>query len=81
MRGSLAISTIEVAFSKVRCNFLKRALFPLLSFCQPENLAFGIQQSALSADKFLFANFDQPVHELHSCRVKPIYARTLAELE
>jgi hypothetical protein len=65
MRGSLAINAIAVAFAKVRCNFLKRALFPLFCFRQPKNLAFGIQYSALPAHKFLFANFDQPVHELH----------------
>jgi hypothetical protein len=78
---SLEISSIEVAFSKVKCNLLKRSLFPFLCLCQPENLTLGIQQSARSAHKFLFANFDEPVHELHSRGVKPIYPRTLAESE
>src|SRR6476660_8220445 len=41
---SLEISSIEVAFSKVKCNLLKRSLFPFLGLCQPENLTLGIQQ-------------------------------------
>jgi hypothetical protein len=78
LRGSLPITFSEVAFSKVECDLVERALFPLFCFCQPKNFAFGIQQGALAADKFLLANFDQPVHELHSCDVKPIYLATLA---
>jgi len=43
MRGNLTISAIAVAFLKMKCNLLKRALFPLFCFCQPKTLAFGIQ--------------------------------------
>jgi hypothetical protein len=77
--GRLGISYIEIAFSKVKRNLIERALFPLFGFRQPENLTLGIQQSTLSAHKFLIANFDEPVHELHSCRVKPINRRIIAE--
>src|SRR5260370_20449562 len=75
----LVRGAIAVAFLEVKRNLLQRALFPLFRFCQPKALAFGIQQSPPPADKFLFANFDQPVHELHSWGVNPIYQRTLAE--
>jgi hypothetical protein len=72
-------SFIEVAFSKLKRNLIKRALFPLFGFRQPENLTLGIQQSTLSAHKLLIANFDELVHELHSCRVKPIDDGIIAE--
>src|SRR5258708_33319896 len=65
LRGSLTISAIAIAFLEVKCNLLKRALFPLLCLCQPKILALGIQQRPAPAEKFLSANFDQPVHELH----------------
>jgi hypothetical protein len=73
------LSSIAVAFSKVKRDLVKRALFPLFCLCQPERLTFGIQQSALSAYKFLTANFDELVHELHSRGVKPISLAHLAE--
>jgi hypothetical protein len=70
--GCLGIGAAEVAFSEVERDLIERALFPLFCLCQPENSAFGIQQGALSANKFLAANFDELIHELHSCGVKPI---------
>jgi hypothetical protein len=78
-RGVLGIADIEVAFSKMERNLIKRALFPLFRLRQPENLTLGIQQSTLAAYKFLIANFDELVHELHSCRVKPINPSIIAE--
>jgi hypothetical protein len=75
----MGIADIEVAFSEVERNLIKRALFPLFRLRQPENLTLGIQQSALAAHKFLIANFDELVHELHSCRVKPINPCIIAE--
>jgi hypothetical protein len=78
-RGFLGIACIEAAFSKVERNLVKRALFPLFRLRQPENLTLGIQQGTLPAHKFLIANFDELVHELHSCRVKPINPATIAE--
>jgi hypothetical protein len=59
-------------------DLIERPLFPLFGLGKPKNLTLGIQQRALSADKFLAANFDELVHELHSA-VKPIYTITLAE--
>jgi hypothetical protein len=63
----------------VKRDLIKRALFPFFRFCQPEDFSFGILHSALSANEFLAANFDQLFHELHSCGVKPICPRSLAE--
>jgi hypothetical protein len=77
--GCLGLGAIEVAFSEVKRNLVQRALFPLLGFCQPENSSFGIQQSTLATHRLLATNFDEPVHELHSCGVKPVYTHTLAE--
>ena len=73
------MSYIEIAFPKVERNLIQRALFPLFRLRQPENLAFGIQQGTLPAHKFLITNFDELVHELHSCRVKPINPCIIAE--
>jgi hypothetical protein len=78
--GCLEISAIGVALFEVKRDLVKRALFPLFRFGQPENSALGIQQRPLSAYKFLVANFDELVHELHSCGVKPIYTRVISEL-
>jgi hypothetical protein len=64
--GCLEISAIGFALSEVKRDLVKRALFPLFRFGQPENSALGIQQRPLSAYKFLVANFDELVHELHS---------------
>jgi hypothetical protein len=72
LMGCLGIGTIKVAFSEVERNLIESPLFPLFCLCQPENPAFGIPQGALSAHKFLAANFDKLIHELHSCGVKPI---------
>jgi hypothetical protein len=77
-RGFPGNSNVDVAFSKVERNLVKRALFPLFRFRQPENLTLGIQQSTLSAHKFLIANFNKLIHELHSCRVKPINSTVIA---
>jgi hypothetical protein len=70
----VGIGAIEVAFPEVERDLIERALFPLFGLCKPENSTFGIQQGALSAHKFLAANFDEFIHELHSCGVKPINA-------
>jgi hypothetical protein len=78
--GCLEINAIGVALSEVKRDLVKRALFPLFRFGKPENSALGIQQRPLSAYKFLVPNFDELVHELHSCGVKPIYARVISEL-
>jgi hypothetical protein len=78
-RGFPGIAYIEVAFSKMERNLIKRALFPLFRLRQPENLTLGVQQSTLPAHKFLIANFDELVHELHSCRVKPINPSIITE--
>src|SRR3984957_7010788 len=75
----LRLSYIEIAFPKVERNLIQRALFPLFRLRQPENLAFGIQQGTLPAHEFLIANFDELVHELHSCRVKPNSRGIIAE--
>jgi hypothetical protein len=77
--GFLGIANIEVAFSKMERDLVKRALLPLFRLRQPENLTLGIQQRTLPAHKFLIAKFNELVHELHSCRVKPINAPTIAE--
>jgi hypothetical protein len=77
--GGLRSGHIEVAFSKVERNFIERALLPLFRLRQPKNLTFGIQQGTLAAHKFLIANFDELVHELHSCRVKPINPDIITE--
>jgi hypothetical protein len=68
----LGVGIAEVAFSEVERDLIERALFPLFRLCKPKNFTLGIQQRALSAHKFLAANFDELIHELHSCGVKPI---------
>ncbi len=73
------IGRIEIALPEMERNFVKRALLPLLGFREPENLALGIKVRALSAKIFLAANFNELVHELHSC-VKPVNGRTIAEV-
>jgi hypothetical protein len=55
-------------------DFVKRALLPFLGLRKPENPALEIKRGALPAQGFLTANFDQPDHALHSCRVKPFSA-------
>src|SRR5271167_124344 len=75
----LRLSYIEIAFPKVERNLIERALSPLFRLRQPENLALGIQQGTLPAHKFLIANFDELVHELHSCRVKLTNPSIIAE--
>jgi hypothetical protein len=74
------IGSIEIALPEMERNFVKRALLPLFGFREPEHLALGIKARALSAKIFLAANFNQLVHELHSC-VKPTAGRTIAESE
>jgi hypothetical protein len=70
--------SIEIALPEVERNFVKRALLPLFGFREPKNPALGIKVRTLTAKIFLAANFNEPVHELHSC-VKPIDGCTLAE--
>src|SRR3954452_22135346 len=55
-------------------DLVKRALLPFLSLRKPENPALQIKRGALPAQGFLTANFDQSVHALHSCHVKPFPA-------
>lgn len=45
-------------------NFVERALFPLLGLREPENPTLEIEHGTLPAQRFLTANFDQPVHAL-----------------
>jgi hypothetical protein len=77
--GGLGRGHIEVAFSEVERNFIERALLPLFRPRQPEDLALGIPQGALPAKKFLVANFNKPLHELHSLGVKPICLARIAD--
>jgi hypothetical protein len=69
--GGLGPGALEIALSKIIRDFVQRALFPLFGLSEPENPAFGIERRALSAEKFLPADFNELVHELHSS-VKPI---------
>jgi hypothetical protein len=71
LMGELGIGAADVTFPEVERDLVEGPLFPLFCLCQPENSPFGIQQGTLSAHKFLAANFDKLVHELHSCGVKP----------
>jgi hypothetical protein len=64
--GRLGSALSSVAFSKMKRDLIKRALSPLFCLCHPEHFKLGVQQSALSAHKFLTTNFDELVHELHS---------------
>jgi hypothetical protein len=72
VRSDVRIRVTEVAFPEVERNFVERALLPFFGLGQPETLALTVQHRALAADVFLAANFDEPLHELHSCGVKPI---------
>jgi hypothetical protein len=78
MRFHGVIRSLEIAFPEVECNFVKSTLLPLFSFREPEHLTLGIMQRTLTAKIFLAADFNEPVHELHSF-VKPIRASTIAE--
>src|SRR3954452_13137487 len=60
-------------------DLVKRALLPFLSLRKPENPALEIKRGALPAQGFLTTNFDQSVHALHSCRVKPFPANQRTE--
>src|ERR1019366_1705079 len=70
--------SIEIAFPEMERNFVKRTLLPLFGFREPENPTLGIKVRTLPAKIFLAADFNELVHELHSC-VKPIDAETIAE--
>jgi hypothetical protein len=59
-------------------DLIERALFPLFGFRQPKHFALGIVGRTLAAKILLAANFNEPVHELHS-RVKPIHSARLAD--
>nr|WP_206734877.1 hypothetical protein [Bradyrhizobium zhanjiangense] len=64
----------KIALAKVMRDFVDSALLPLFRLREPENAALEIERSALSAQRFLTANFDQPIHVLHSLPVKPFTA-------
>jgi hypothetical protein len=51
----------------VKRDLVERALFPLFGFRKPENLTLAIVRRPFSAKIFLAANFNESVHELHSC--------------
>ena len=70
--------SIEIALPEMERDLVKRTLLPLFGFREPENPTLGIEIRTLPAKIFLAANFNEPVHELHSC-VKPIDAGTIAE--
>jgi hypothetical protein len=70
--------SIEIAFPEMERNFVKRTLLPFFGFCEPKNPTLGIKIRTLTAKIFLAANFNELVHELHSC-VKPIDAGTITE--
>src|SRR6516225_1274913 len=78
MRFQEIIGSFEVAFPEVKCNFIERPLLPLFGFREPEQLTLGIMQRTLTAEILLAADFNEPVHELHSF-VKPIGMSTIAE--
>nr|WP_206734359.1 hypothetical protein [Bradyrhizobium zhanjiangense] len=61
----------KIALAKVMRDFVDSALLPLFRLREPEKAALEIERSALSAQRFLTANFDQPIHALHSLPVKP----------
>lgn len=58
---------MAIAFAEMKRDLVERALFPLFGFRKPENLTLAIVRRPLSAKVFLTANFNEPVHELHSC--------------
>src|SRR3954451_4632832 len=64
----------HIALPEMIGDLVKRALLPFLSLRKPENPALQIKRGALPAQGFLTANFDQSVHALHSCHVKPFPA-------
>jgi hypothetical protein len=64
--SDLRVGVVEVAFSEVERNLVERALLPLFRLRQPEYLTLGIQHGALSANKFLAANFNELFHQPHS---------------
>src|ERR1700733_6718506 len=68
--GGLGPGALEIALAKIIRDLVQRALFPLFGFSEPKNPALGIERRALSAEKFLPADFNELVHELHSS-VKP----------
>src|SRR4051794_3280919 len=62
----------HIALAEMIGDLVERALLPFLGLRKPENPALEIKRGALPAQGFLTANFDQPVHALHSCRVEAI---------
>src|SRR5271155_2261699 len=63
----LGVGTIEIAFAKVKHDFVERALFPLFGLRQPEIPAFGIERGALSAQILLTTYLHELIHDPHSC--------------
>ena len=78
MRFQEMTGSFEIAFPEVERNFVERPLLPLFGFREPEQLTLGIMQRTLTAEILLAADFNEPVHELHSF-VKPIRISTIAE--
>jgi len=66
MRFRGMIRSFEIAFPEVECDLIECTLLPLFSFREPEQLTLGIMQRTLTAKIFLAADFNEPVHELHS---------------
>jgi hypothetical protein len=71
--GRSVIGILQVAFPEVKRDFVKRTLFPLFGLGKPENPTLGIQRGARSAHLLLTAYLHEPVHDPHSCGVKPIH--------
>src|SRR5258708_16022339 len=69
----------RIAFPEVIGDFIKRELFPFLGLRQPKYLMLAVKQGALPANHLLAADFNELVHELHSCGVKPIYPQSLTD--
>lgn len=60
----------DIALAKVIGNFVECALFPFLGLREPEDPTLKIERGALTAEGFLTANFDQPIHALTLLCVK-----------
>src|SRR6186713_218296 len=72
--GGSELGLREIALPEVIRNFVECALLPFLGLCKPEHPALKIERGALTAQKFLTANFHQPLHALTllSCEANPL---------
>jgi hypothetical protein len=70
--------SFDIALAEVKRDLVERALLPHFGLRKPERLTLGIMQRTLTAEMLLAANFNEPVHELHSLLVKPSNAPNLA---